>query len=138
MDLQYHLEENKYIKWQLYIYIYITCRRPPLTLLKMGPHNDIEFADFGVFKVWQFFKYNVRRDPIFEGETLMGTHQVKEVKGATSHHPSRSQLAFRHKASVSNGLLVGVILSLWLYGHLWVRIRSKDVRRVPFGRLPQS
>ena len=36
---------------------------------KNGPHKKIEFADFGVFKVWQFSKYNVRRDPIFEVET---------------------------------------------------------------------
>ena len=80
----------------------------------MEPHNGIEFADFGVYKAWQFSKYNVRRDPIFEMETLMGTHQVKEVGGATSHDPSRSQLVFQHKASVSSGLLVGEILSLWL------------------------
>ena len=46
----------------------------------MGPHNGIDFADFGVYKAWQFSKYHVRRDPIFEMETLMGTHQVKEVE----------------------------------------------------------
>ena len=54
----------------------------------------------------------------------MGTHQVKEVGGATSHDPSRSQLASHYKASVSNGFLVGEILSLWLR-HLWARIGSK-------------
>ena len=47
--------------------------------IEMGPHNGIEFADFGLFKAWQFSKYNVMRHPIFEVETLMGTHQVKEV-----------------------------------------------------------
>ena len=47
----------------------------------MGPHLGIEFADFGVYNAWQFSKYNVRRDPIFEVETLMGTHQIKEVGG---------------------------------------------------------
>ena len=47
----------------------------------MGLHLGIEFADFGVYKAWQFFKYNVRRDPIFEVKKLMGTHQVKEVGG---------------------------------------------------------
>ena len=46
---------------------------------KMGPHKGIEFADFGVYKAWQFSKYNVRRATKFEVETLMGTHQVKEV-----------------------------------------------------------
>ena len=54
----------------------------------------------------------------------MGTHQVKEVGGATSHDPSRSQLASHLKDSVSNGLLVGEILSLRLR-HLWARIGSK-------------
>ena len=33
---------------------------------EMGPHNAIEFADFGVYKVWQCSKSNVRRDPIFK------------------------------------------------------------------------
>ena len=36
-------------------------------------------ADFVVFKTWQFSKYNVRGDTIFEAETLMGTRQVKEI-----------------------------------------------------------
>ena len=90
----------------------------------MGPHKGIEFADIDVYNAWQFSKYNVRRDPIFEMETFMGTHQVKEVKGATSHDPSRSQLASHHKASVSNRLLVEEILSLRLR-HLWARIGSK-------------
>ena len=54
----------------------------------------------------------------------MGTHQVKEVEGATSHDPCRSQLASYLKASVSIGLLVGEILSLRLR-HLWARIGSK-------------
>ena len=97
---------------------------------KMGPHNGIEYADFGVYKVWQFSKYNVRRDPIFEMETLMGTHQVKEVGGTTSHDPSRSQLVTRLKASVSNGLLVGEIIYLRL-GHLWARIESKKWEAQP-------
>ena len=102
-----------------------------------GPHNGIEFAYFCVYKAWKLSKYNVRRATIFEVETLMGTHQVKQVRGATSHDPSRSQLASHHKASFSNGLLDGEILSLRLR-HLWTRIRSQDVRRVPFGRLPRS
>ena len=55
----------------------------------------------------------------------MGTHQVKEVGGATSNDPNRSQLAFYLKASVSNGLLVGEILSLKLR-HLWARIGSME------------
>ena len=103
----------------------------------MGPHNGIEFADFVVYKACQFSKYNVRRATIFEVETLMGTHQVKAVGGATFHDPSESQLASHHKASFHSGLLVGEILSLRLR-HLWARVRSKDVRLVPFGRLPQS
>ena len=45
----------------------------------MGPHKGIAFADFGVYKAWQFSKYKVRRDSIFEVETLMGTHRIKEV-----------------------------------------------------------
>ena len=45
----------------------------------MGPHKEIEFADFGVYKAWQISKYNARRNPIFAMETYMGTHQVKEV-----------------------------------------------------------
>lgn len=91
-----------------------------------------------MFKAWQFSKYDVRKDSIFEGETLMGTPQVKEVKGATSHDRSRSQMASHQKASCFSGLLVGEILSRWLYRHLWARIRSKDVRRVCVGRLPGS
>ena len=106
-------------------------------LQKMGPHNWIEFADYGVYFAWQFSKYNVRRATIFEVETFMCTHQVKAVEGATSHDPSRSQLVSHHKASLYSGLLVGEILSLKLK-HLWPRIRSQDVRRVPFGRLPRS
>ena len=115
------------------IYIYITCNRTP-TLQKMGPHNRIEFADFGVYKAWQFSKYNVRRATIFEVEILISTHQVKEVRGATFHDYSRSQLASHHKASFSSGLLVGEILSLRLR-HIWARIRSQDVRR-PFRATP--
>ena len=65
----------------------------------------------------------------------MGTHQVKEVGGATSHDPSRSQLASHLKASVSNGLLVGEILSLRLT--LLGTHRIKEVGYVPFGRLPR-
>ena len=89
-------------------------QRPPPTLQKMGHNRGIKFADFRVIKVWQFSKYNVRSDFIFEVETLMGTHQVKEVGGATSQDPSRSQLVFHHKVSVSSGLVVREILSLWL------------------------
>ena len=110
MDRNYHLSKNKYIKRQ----IYITCSRPPPTLQKIGPHKGIEFADFDVYKAWQFSKYYVRRDPIFEVERLMDTHHVKEVGGATSQDSSRSQLASDHKASVSYGLLMGEILFLWL------------------------
>ena len=57
-------------------------------------------------------------------KTLMGTYQVKEVGGATSHDPSRSQMASHIKASVSNRLLAGEILFLRLR-HLWARIGSK-------------
>ena len=39
----------------------------------MGPYKGIEFADFDVYKAWQFSKYNVRRDPIFEVEAFMDT-----------------------------------------------------------------
>ena len=46
---------------------------------KMRPHNGIEFADFGVFKALQFSKFNIRRDFIFEMETLISTHQIREV-----------------------------------------------------------
>ena len=46
---------------------------------KHRPHKGIEFADFGVYKAWQFSKYNVRRNTIFEVKTLMGTHRIKEV-----------------------------------------------------------
>ena len=77
MDWNYHLEKNKYIK--RHIYIYITCSRPLPTLQKMGPHKEIEFADFHVYKAWQFSKYKVRIDPIFEVETLKGTHRIREV-----------------------------------------------------------
>ena len=52
-------------------YIYITCSRGPLTLQKIRSLKRIEFSDFDVYKAWQFSKYNVRRDPIFEVETLM-------------------------------------------------------------------
>ena len=97
----------------------------------------VRIAAFDVFKTWQFSKYNVWRDTVFEFETLMGTHQVKEVGTAISHDPSRSQLAFHHKASISSGLLEGQILSL-RQRQLWPRIRSKDVRRLSFGRLPRS
>ena len=63
----------------------------------MGPYKWIIFVDFGVFKTWQFSNYNVRRDPIIEIETLMITHQFKEVAGATFHDYSRSQLDFTTK-----------------------------------------
>ena len=103
----------------------------------MGPNTKIEFADVDVCKAWQFSKYNVRKNFIFEMETLMGTHQVKETGGATSNDSRRSQRASHNKPIVSNRLLEEMILSLKLR-HLWARIRSQDVRRVPFGRLPQS
>ena len=70
----------------------------------------------------QFSKYNVRRDSIFEMETLMGTHQVKEMISETSHDTSMLQQASQLKASVSTGFLEGAILSLRLR-HLWVCIR---------------
>ena len=82
----------------------------------MGPHKGIEFADFDVYKAWHILKYNVRKDPIPEVETLMGTYQIKKWDVSCSgdfHYPSRSQLASHHKASVSIGLLMGAILSLW-------------------------
>ena len=65
----------------IYIYtsIYIKCSRIPPTLQNMGPYKWIEFADFDVYKARQFSKYNVRRDPIFEVKTLIGTHRIKEV-----------------------------------------------------------
>ena len=60
----------------VYIYIYNTCSRPPPTLQNMKPLKGIEFADFDVYKA----EYNVRRDPIFEMETLMDTHQSKRLE----------------------------------------------------------
>ena len=56
----------------------------------MGPHLGIEFADFSVYTAWQISKFNVKRNPIFEVETLIGKIQVKEVGGVTSHDPNRS------------------------------------------------
>ena len=47
---------------------------------EMVTHNWIDFADFGVYKAWQFSKYTVRRDPIFEAETFMGTHWIKRCE----------------------------------------------------------
>ena len=64
---------------------------------KRGPHKRIKFADFGLYKAWQFSKYNVKRDIIFEMKTFISTHQVKELGGAPSHDSSRSQLASHHK-----------------------------------------
>ena len=141
MDWQYHLKEYKYIKWKLNIYYKQTSTT---NATQKGPNKVIEFADFGVFKAWQLSKYNVRRDPIFEFETLMGMHRVKEVGGATSHDPSRSQLASHHKASVFSGLLMGKILFLKLR-HFRARINSKRWEALPStslagfnGLLPQS
>ena len=42
---------------------------------KKENYKEIIFAHF-VYKFWQFFKYNVKSNFIFEVETLMGTHQV--------------------------------------------------------------
>ena len=92
----------------------------------MKPHNGIDFANFGVYKAWQFFKYNVKRYPIFEMKTLIGTHQVKDMGGANAHEPSKSHLASHLKLSVSNKLLVGEILSCRLK-HLWARLGSKKL-----------
>ena len=72
----------------------------------MEHHIEIEFVDFKVIKAWQFSKFNVRRDYIFEVETLISTHQVKEMRGATSHDPIRSQILFYNTASVFSRLLV--------------------------------
>ena len=44
------------------------------------PRNGIEFANFGVYKAWQFSKYYVRRDFILETKTLMGTHWIKRCE----------------------------------------------------------
>ena len=57
----------------------MTCSRPPQPLKKMGPHKRIEFADFDVYNAWQFSTYNVRKNPIFEVDILMGTHRIKKV-----------------------------------------------------------
>ena len=48
-----------------YIYIY-NMQSSTKNTTKIGPHNGIEFADFGVYKAWQFSNYDVRRDPFFE------------------------------------------------------------------------
>ena len=45
-----------------------------------GPNNEIELADFGVYKAWQFSKYNVRRDFVLETKTPMGTHWIKRCE----------------------------------------------------------
>ena len=42
-----------------------------------GTNKQIEFAGFGVFKAWQFYMYKVRRDPILESETLVGTYWIR-------------------------------------------------------------
>ena len=39
-----------------------------------GASFRVEVAYFGVYKAWQYTIYNVRRNPIFEVETLRGTH----------------------------------------------------------------
>ena len=39
-----------------------------------GAYKRLEFVDFGVYKAWQFSKYNVRINPIIEAETLMVMH----------------------------------------------------------------
>ena len=36
----------------------------------------IKFAQFDVYKAWQFTKYIVRKYFIFEAATLMGTHWI--------------------------------------------------------------
>ena len=45
-----------------------------------GPNKWIELADFAVYKAWQFSMYNIRRDPILETKTLMGTHWIKRCE----------------------------------------------------------
>ena len=95
-----------------------------INVTENGLNKGIVFADFDVYKAWQFSMSIVRRDPIFEVETLMGTHQVKEVNRETFHDPRRSQLVSHHKASVSHKLLVVEIISL-KRRHLWARIGSK-------------
>ena len=45
-----------------------------------GLYNGIELADFGVYKAWQFSKYNVQRDFILENKTFMGTHWIKRCE----------------------------------------------------------
>ena len=32
---------------------------------EQGPHNEIVLADFGVYKAWQFFMYNIMIDRIY-------------------------------------------------------------------------
>ena len=49
------------------------------------PNITIELFDFGVFKTWYLLKYNVRTDSIYKAETLISTHQVKNMECAISH-----------------------------------------------------
>ena len=42
--------------------------------------NKKEFANFNVYKAWHFFMYNLRKDSIFESETLMSTHWIKRCE----------------------------------------------------------
>ena len=45
-----------------------------------GTQKRIVFACFGVHKAWQFSMYNVRRDPILESKTLMGTQWINRCE----------------------------------------------------------
>ena len=43
-------------------------------------HKCIKFADFSVYKAWQFSMSNVRRDFILKTKTLISTHWNKKCE----------------------------------------------------------
>ena len=59
-----HILDRKYIS-TVYIYIYKQAVVHYLRYTKIGFHNEIEFAYFGVYNSWQISNYNVKTDLSF-------------------------------------------------------------------------
>ena len=67
-----------YCKYILYMLTFIITTTTNVS--QKGPPDEIELADFGDYKVWQFSMYNIMIGRILVAKTLMGSHWINNVR----------------------------------------------------------
>ena len=137
INWQYHLKDINYIKCKLWIlhadvhhhYCYTTKFIYGLNLLTLVRTKS------GNFLSTMLGKSSSLRLKHFWARIRSKKWDV--IRSGDFYDPSKYQLAFHYKNSFASGFLKREILSL-KPRHLWTRIKSRNVRRVLFKRLPQS